>query len=386
MEDKQQDATTGLTRRDLFRLGTCGACGLMLSGVPGSARQARAQSARKGFIRTFRSPLFTAEADNHVRCDLCPLRCRIAPGERGRCQVRENRDGRGYSLVYGNPCVVQVNPIERVPFFHVVPESRSLSVATAGCNLSCKFCEVWETALASPEEVHAYDMGPAAIVKTAEESKVRSIAYTFGEPVVFYEFMARTAVRARRAGILNLFHSAGYIRPDPLRRLAEYLDAANIDLKGWDEEFYRDVVGGERAPVLETLQILKEADAHLEITVPLIPSLNDDMEQIGEMVRWIMGELGPDVPVHFSRFHPLYKLANLPSTPVSTLTRAREVAREAGLRYVYIARVPGHEAANTFCAHCDERVIARVGFMIREMHIDDGKCGHCGGALPGIWA
>jgi pyruvate formate lyase activating enzyme len=279
-----------------------------------------------------------------------------------------------------------LEPVERKPFFHVVPGSRSFSVATAGCNLECGFCEVWDTALVAPEDVHAFDLPPGTIVEKARESGARSVAYTFGEPVVFFEYMEGIATLARRAGLLSLMHSAGFINPEPLERLIPVLDAVNIDLKGFDAGFYRRVTGGELDPVLETLKALKAAGVHLEITNILIPTLNDDMGTVRRMCEWIVAELGPDTPIHFSRFYPLYKLANLPPTPVSTLNQARATAMAEGLRYVYVAKVPGHEGENTFCPGCKEMVIRRMGFMVEEMRVADGKCDGCGEPIPGIWS
>ncbi len=375
-----------MNRRDLFRLAGCGAGAVVLGRLPGPAKPAHAQEARKGFVNAIPAPFFTELGGDRLRCDLCPHECRMAPGERGLCRVRENRGGRGYTLSHGNPCVVQMAPVERKPFFHVVPGSRSLSVATAGCNLECGFCEVWDTALVGPEDVHAFDLPPRAIVETARESGARSVAYTFGEPVVFFEYMASIAALAGREGLLSLMHSAGFINPQPLERLCTLMDAANIDLKGFDAEFYRRVCGGELEPVLETLRTIRASDIHLEITNILIPTLNDDMRMVRRMCEWIATELGPDTPLHFSRFYPLYKLANLPPTPVSTLNEARATAMASGLRYVYVAKVPGHEGENTFCPGCREMAIRRTGFMVEEMRVADGKCEGCGEPIPGIWA
>jgi len=268
----------------------------------------------------------------------------------------------------------------------VLPSSRTLSVSTAGCNLACKFCEVWDMALVDPHEVHAYDMPPAAVIDNARAANLKSISYAFGEPVVFYEYMFETAELARDAGLFNLLHTAGYIQPAPLKELAARIDAANIDLKGFDAGFYRDVCGGELAPVLESMRLLKRAGVHLEITNILIPTLNDDIGSIRRMCAWIRDELGADVPLHFARFYPLYRLANLPQTPVSSLDRARETALEEGLRYVYVSRVTGHAGENTYCPNCGEVVIGRVGFIIDEVNLSAGHCSHCGEAIPGRWA
>lgn len=382
----------GLNRRAFGKAGLTALCALCVSGSLGCTprRDPEAEPlqglARKGFVDPRPSPWFSRLDGGRVRCELCPRQCELAPDERGPCRVRENRDGAGYTLAYGNPALVQEDPVERAPFFHVVPGRRALSISTAGCNLACAFCEVWDMALVAPEEVFAYDMPPAHVVAHARDSGVRAISYAFGEPVAFYEYMADVAALAREAGLLNLIHTAGYIQPEPLARLSGMLDAANVDLKSFDPAFYREVVGGELQPVLETLTTLRDAGVHIEITHIVIPSLNDDMEMIRRMSRWIVSELGAGVPLHFARFYPLYRLTALPRTPVSTLDRARSTALEAGLQYVYVAKVTGHEGENTFCPTCGEVVIRRVGFVIDALRLDGGRCGACGAPIPGRWS
>lgn len=391
MSDKSTQGSR-LTRREFLKAGTWGFCTMGLTGISACTRERNnqntptPQTARKGFIRAIPSPWFTKLENYRVRCELCPRQCELARGERAVCRVRENRDGVGYTLVYGNPLLLQEDPVERKPFFHVMPGSWALSVATVGCNLSCKFCEAWDMALVEPEEVHSYDMLPEKLIAHVQAANVPAISFAFTEPVVYYEYMEAVASLAKEAGLLNLVHTAGYIRPEPLKALVKNLDAVNVDLKSFDPVFYREVVGGELEPVLATLKLLKEAGIHIEITNILIPTLNDDPEGIGRMCQWIARELGTDIPVHFARFYPLYKLSNLPQTPVSTLDRARSIALNEGLKFVYIARVTGHEGENTFCPGCREVVIKRMGFVIDEMHLDKGKCSYCGTEIPGIWA
>lgn len=380
-----------MTRKQFLHLMTGGVCALGLPGVfPGRGEcspQAGGpgEMARMGFFRPEKSPWFSPLADGRVQCTLCPHQCELDRNQRSRCRVRENRDGHGHTLAYGNPVLIQEDPVERKPFFHVVPGSRALSISTAGCNLQCKFCEVWDMALVRPEEVHAYDLPPEAVIAHALAAGVRSVSYGFGEPVVFYEYMSDVARLARKAGLLNLVHTAGYIRPEPLKKLCTVLDAANVDLKSFDPAFYREVVGGELEPVLASLKIIREAGLHLEITQVVIPTLNDDARSIRNMCHWIVSELGPEVPVHFARFYPLYQLSALPRTPVSTLNRARDTALEAGLRHVYVAKVTGHEGENTSCPGCGAVVIHRVGFFIDRMELENGRCNHCGRQLSGIW-
>ena len=382
---------TSLSRREFIKAGAASVSAVCLSKVAGCTpnrsepQEQAARGAQIGMIRPVRSPWFKQAENGKVQCQLCPRECTLAQGERSPCRVRENRGGVGYTLTYGNPALLQEDPVERKPFYHVLPGSRVLSVATAGCNLSCHFCEVWDIALVKPEEVHNYEMPPERVVAHAQASGVRAVSYAFGEPVAFYEYMASTATLAKEAGLLNLAHTAGYIRPEPLKILCRTLDAVNVDLKSFDPAFYRDVVGGELAPVLASLKLLRDEGVHLEITNIVIPTLNDDLRLITEMCRWIAEELGTDVPLHFARFYPLFRLSTLPQTPVSTLEQAREAGLQAGLKYVYIAKVIGHEGENTFCPGCGQKVIKRIGFVIAEVLLEKGACKNCGTAIAGLW-
>ena len=375
-----------LTKRDFLRFCGRSFCALSAASFIGFPNTSRAQGATKGLIRTKLSPYYTSLDGGEVQCELCPRRCRVSKGKRGLCRVRENREGRYYSLVYGNPCAIHLDPIEKKPLFHVLPATTSFSLATAGCNLQCKFCQNWEISQASPEDVYSYEVPPEAVVKKAREMGAHSIAYTYVEPTIFYEYMSDIGLLAKKSSLLNVCHSNGFINPGPLRNLCKVLDAANIDLKGFTDTFYRELCGGELSPVLETLKTLKQEKVHIEITNLVIPTKNDEMPAVKEMCLWVKKELGSDTPIHFSRFYPLYKLRSLPPTPVSTLDRARAVAQSAGLEYVYIGNVPGHEGEHTYCPKCKKMVIQRTGYMIGEMHLKGGKCGYCGKPITGIWA
>jgi len=374
-----------LTKRKFLKI--CGAsfCVLSAAELFGFQKTSQAQLARKGLIKTKVSPYFTPLSGGEIQCDLCPNRCRVSKGKRGACRVRENQDGKYYSLVYGNPCAVHLDPIEKKPFFHVLPSTTSFSLATVGCNFQCKFCQNWEISQASPEDVYSYDVPPEMIIKNAKDVGAHSVAYTYVEPTIFYEYMVDICQLAKKAGLLNVCHSNGFINPDPLKNLCKVMDAANIDLKGFTETFYRDVCSGELAPVLETLKILKKEKVHLEITNLVVPTQNDDLSRLNEMCLWIKRELGGDTPIHFSRFYPLYKLRSLPPTPVSTLEKTRNIALSCGLEYVYIGNIPGHEGEHTFCPKCKKLLIKRVGYMVGENHLKGGKCQHCGKPIPGIW-
>ena len=321
-----------------------------------------------------------------VECTLCPRNCRVADLERGYCGVRENRGGDYFTLVHSRPCALHIDPIEKKPLFHYLPGSRALSLGTAGCNMECRFCQNWRMAQFRPEQVESRKAGPGDLVRLAARENATSIAFTYSEPVVFYEYMLDTAIRARREGLGSVMISNGYINREPLEELVRSLSAVKIDLKAFSERFYREMCSAELEPVLETLKILARRGIWFEIVVLILPTENDSPNELRRMCRWIAANLGPDVPVHFTRFHPMYKVRNLPSTPVSTLERAHGIAGDCGLRFPYVGNVPGHPAESTFCPGCRKRVIHRVGFKILEKHLEDGKCSGCGRPLPGVWA
>jgi pyruvate formate lyase activating enzyme len=309
----------------------------------------------------------------------------LADGERGICRVRENRGGRLFSLVYGNPCAVHIDPIEKKPFYHVLPTATTFSLATAGCNLRCLYCQNWPISQTGPEGTENADMKPEAVVRHAQEAQAPVIAYTYSEPIVFYEYMLDTARLAHDAGLRNVVISAGFINSEPLRGLCAVVDAVKIDLKGYDADFYREVCSGELAPVLEAIRTIHASGTHLEIVNLVVPTLNDDLAQLRDLARWLADEISPGVPLHFSRFHPQYRLKNLPPTPVETLDAARRTALEAGVRYVYVGNVPGHPGNQTTCHACSAPIIVRQGFVVSEYHLANGRCAFCGAPIPGIW-
>jgi pyruvate formate lyase activating enzyme len=327
----------------------------------------------------------TPHTGSYVQCNLCPRRCVIAEGERGECRVRENRGGRLYSMVYGNPCAVHLDPIEKKPLYHFLPTAGAFSLATAGCNMRCLYCQNWAISQTPPEQTQNIELPPETVVHYAKEYKAPVIAYTYSEPIVFYEYMLATAKVAREAGLRNVVISAGFINPEPLQELCAAVDAIKIDLKGYDEDFYREVCDGELGPVLQAIQTIYESGIHLELVNLVVPTLNDDLEQLRALSQWVAQELSPDVPLHFSRFHPQYKLTNLPPTPVERIEKAREIAMAEGVRFVYVGNVPGHPGDNTYCPVCGEPAIVRQGFAVLEYHLQGGVCPHCGEAIPGVW-
>jgi len=321
-----------------------------------------------------------------IQCKLCPKECTVDDIERGFCGTRENRGGTYYVLTYGNPCATHIDPIEKKPFFHFLPGTKALSISTAGCNLACKFCQNWQLSQFRPEQTDNVYLPPEKLVGIARREKCPSIAYTYGEPVVFYEYMCDTAVEGHRYGIRSVVITGGYITPEPLRKLCKVVDAIKVDLKAFTEKYYREVCSGELEPVLKGLEVLRDEGIWYEIVYLVVPTLNDSMDEIRAMSQWIREALGPDVPVHFSRFYPQYMLKNLPATPVSTLEKARKVAMDAGLNFVYIGNVPGHEGENTYCPKCGKVVIRRVGYYVLEINLKKGKCAFCGQPIPGVWS
>jgi pyruvate formate lyase activating enzyme len=318
-------------------------------------------------------------SDGRVRCDLCNHRCVIPDGKRGICGVRENKDGTLYSLVYGKVIATHVDPIEKKPLFNFYPGTRAFSIATVGCNLKCTHCQNAEISQMPVDRKHimGQDATPEQIVQMAEETHSESIAYTYTEPTIFMEYAYDTAKIARERGIKNVFVTNGYMTEDALRDMQPYLDAANVDLKGFTEEHYKKVCGARLKPVLDTLKLMKELGIWVEVTTLIIPTLNDSEEQLRGIAEFILS-LGSETPWHVSRFHPTYKMLDLPPTPVKSIVRARQIGMEIGLRYVYSGNVPGDKGENTYCHNCGKVIIPRYGYQLGKTHVKDSKCEYCG--------
>ena len=321
-----------------------------------------------------------------VKCTLCPKECRLTHAQRGDCRVRVNLEGKLITLVFGKPGAVHVDPIEKKPLFHMLPGSTAFSIATAGCNLHCKFCQNWELSQANPEDLHSEDLAPEAVVASARRYGCRSIAYTYSEPIIFYEYTYETSKLARQAGIKNILVTAGFINEKPLRKLCAVSDAANVDIKGFSEDFYRTVCAGKLQPVLDCCTVMRQEGVLVEITNLIVPTLNDDPEMIRRLCGWIVARLGPDTPLHFSRFHPQFQLKSLPPTPAETLWQAREIARSEGLPFTYIGNLPGSGAENTICPQCGALLVERIGYETQIRELRHGACGKCGRAILGIWS
>ena len=320
-----------------------------------------------------------------VLCGLCPHSCVLEKGDRSICRSRVNFNGKLYTLTYGNPCSVNTDPIEKKPLFHFKPASRALSIATTGCNFRCLNCQNWQISQMKPEDVRFYDLFPKQVIKKALDEKVASIAYTYSEATTFFEYMTDTASLAKKKGISNLWISNGYINSEPLSALCEVIDAANVNLKSFNNETYQKLNGGLLDPVLNTFKTLHEQKVHFEMTTLVVPGYVDDPMMIKTMCQWIVKNLGPDHPMHFLRFFPQYKLDRLPPTPVSVLTNLRKIAMDTGIRYVYVGNVPGHEGNHTYCHNCGKLLIERKGYHIPTNNIEKNKCKFCGTLIPGIW-
>lgn len=320
-----------------------------------------------------------------VQCNLCPNDCVITEGEMGFCRVRGNFRGELNTYAYGNPCSVNLDPIEKKPFFHVLPSTSAFSIATAGCNFRCKNCQNWEISQVGAEETENYALSPDDVVASALRYGAKSVAYTYSEPAIFFEYMIDCAKKARQKGLLNVLHTNGFIRKEPLEELCGNVDAINVDLKSISATFYDEVCSGELKPVQETLKTIKEKNVHLEITSLLIPGLSDNEEEIAKLSRWVASELGKEIPLHFSRFYPVYKLSNLPPTPSERVEGARNVAMSLGMKFVYTGNLPEHRGEGTVCLGCGRTIIARSGYQVLKNDLVDGKCKFCGKTIPGIW-
>jgi pyruvate formate lyase activating enzyme len=321
-----------------------------------------------------------------VQCRLCRHRCTIANNKRGICAVRENRQGVLYSLVYNMPCAYHVDPIEKKPFFHCFPGSSAFSIATAGCNFQCLHCQNYDISQASGDrkDIPGQVITPDNVVELARKSGCKNISYTYTEPTVFYEYAFDIAKLAKEKGIFNNFVTNGYIEEEPLVAIRPYLDAANIDLKGFNETFYRNICGAKLPRVLDTIKLYKKMGIWIEITTLIIPGYNDSEAELRAIAQFIKNELGTETPWHVSAFYPAHKLLDVPQTPPKTLHRAREIGLEENLRYVYEGNIPGSDGENTYCYNCNKLLIRRYGYSISDYNIKNGACQFCGTIIDGI--
>jgi pyruvate formate lyase activating enzyme len=325
--------------------------------------------------------LYKKLSNKRVQCQNCAHYCVILPGKRGVCGVRENLNGTLYALNYGKAIAINIDPIEKKPFYHFLPGSQSLSIATVGCNFRCLNCQNWDISqgFKGSKEVPGENVSPERIVEMATENHLPSISYTYTEPTIFLEYALDTMKLAKKAGLKNNFVSNGFMSPESAKLVIPYLDAINIDIKGFSEEFYQKVCGARLQPVLDTAKLMKKSGVWVEITTLVIPTLSDSDEMFEKIAKWIYKELGPETPWHISQFSAAisWKLQHLPDTPVETLEKAYKIGKGVGLKYVYLGNVPGHKAENTYCPKCGEITINRMNYIIHR-HDKEGKCPKCG--------
>ena len=382
-----------ISKRDFLRISLAG-IGAAIVGLKSSHLLAKTFSSMENASENPMSGLgkYSKESPYYVvtpkgvKCQICPNSCVLREGYDSICRTHVVKDNKLYTIAYGNPCSMHVDPIEKKPLYHFLPASRSFSIATAGCNLACLNCQNWEISQQSPRNTQNIDLFPSKVVEEAMKNGCKSIAYTYSEPTAFYEYMFDTARLAKARGIKNLMISNGYINERPLRDLARYIDAANIDLKSFSDDVYAKLTGGSLNPVLSTLKILKESGVWLEITNLIVPGWNDQTAMITEMCTWLVKNGFSDTPLHFSRFFPLYKLTSIPYTPEATLLRAQAIAIKAGIKYVYVGNIPGSPAENTYCPSCKRTVIERRGFTILTNNLKSGSCKFCGTKIAGVWS
>jgi pyruvate formate lyase activating enzyme len=329
--------------------------------------------------------LYWSSSPRGVKCLICPNECVIQEGRSGLCHSRVNHNGKLYSIAYGNPCAVHIDPIEKKPLNHFLPGSKAFSIGTAGCNLACMNCQNASISQVSPKETRNYDLMPDKLIADTIASKCPSIAYTYSEPISYYEYTLDSAKLARQEGIKNVLVTAGYINEEPLRHLCKYIDAASVDLKSFSNDIYRRLSAGRLEPVLNTLKRLNDQGVWIEIVNLVIPEWTDNPEMIKQMCNWLAENGLSNAPLHFSRFHPQYKLMQLPVTPVGVLVEAREIALAAGIKYVYIGNVAGLDSENTYCPKCHEIIVERMGYSILQKNIEMGNCKKCGEKISGVW-
>jgi pyruvate formate lyase activating enzyme len=365
------------TRREFLIKSGCSLCGAAAAALSSPAHAAE---------KLVEARYYEKLAHRKIKCVLCPRECVIDDLERGYCGARENRGGTYYSLVYGKVVSAHVDPIEKKPLFHVLPSAAAFSLATAGCNVFCKFCQNWEISQSRPEQIPFTEISPEKVADLAGSRQCPLIAYTYNEPVIFTEFMYDIAHAASLKGIRSVMVSNGYIKSKPMQDLCKVLHAVKIDLKAFTERFYKELVSGQLRPVLDTLVTLRRENMWTEIVYLVIPGQNDDRNELLSLCNWIRQELGADVPLHFTRFYPQYRLANLPPTPVATLSMAREIGLDSGLHFVYTGNIPGDSGEHTYCPSCQTVLIRRFGYSILENNITGKRCPKCQTTIAGIWS
>ncbi len=369
-----------ISKREFLKMGMLGAGGLLCGKT-----LANCSSASAPLTKWTREAMFYVQTPRGVQCLLCPNECNIIEGVDGMCYNRVNRRNKLYTIGFGNPCGVNVDPIEKKPFYHYLPGSTAYSIGVAGCNFACLNCLNWEISQTSPAKTQNYDLMPEKVIEECISNKYKSIAYTYTEPTTFYEYVYETSKLAHAAGIKNLYVSNGYISQEPLRKLCKVLDAATIDLKSFSNQVYQQLNAGKLQPVLDTLKIMKEEGVWLEISNLIVPTWTDNFDMIKHMCDWFVRHGFESNPLHFIQFQPMYKLTHLPKTSVETMVKAREIAISAGLKHIYVGNIPTPNAEDTVCPNCKKILIQRRGFNVLSNQMDKGKCKWCGTAITGVW-
>lgn len=365
-----------ISRRIFTRRSSLAAAGGLLTPIAFSAiRPATAE----------KLAMFQEQTPRGVACLICPNECILKDGELSDCLNRIARKGKLYTMAFGNPCAVNVDPVEKKPFHHFLPGTKVFSIATAGCNMTCLNCQNWTISQTSPDKTKNYNLPPGDVVASAIASDCQSIAYTYSEPVTFYEYVYETSKIAREKGIKNLVVSNGYINREPLKQLCRYIDGANIDLKSFSDNTYLRLAAGKLQPVLESMKTYRDEGVWLEITYLIIPRWTDKSDEIKQMCGWLAENGFAETPLHFSRFHPQYKLEHLPPTPAGILNRAVTIAKSEGIKYVYLGNLPGSDIDDTLCPVCGKKVIERSGFRVISQTLNNGRCS-CGTTIPGLFS
>ncbi len=326
--------------------------------------------------------LFDQLPNNMVRCNVCAHRCAIAEGKSGICGTRKNMNGKIHTLIYNTVSSEAVDPIEKKPLYHFLPGTFSYSLGTIGCNFRCQHCQNWNISQVKLEEAFTKEIPPEEAVRRAVAAGCSSISWTYNEPAIWHEYTYDSAVLAKKAGLKTIYVTNGYITPEALRRMAPYLDAYRVDIKSFSDEFYKKICGARLAHVLESTKLAKELGMHVETITLVIPGRNDSPEEITQIVKWVKENLGVDTPMHFTRFHPMYRMENVAPTPLDTIEKAHGIAKKEGIRFVYLGNVAGHKYENTYCPRCDALLIDRAGFRVGEVRVKDGKCYRCGEGIP----
>jgi pyruvate formate lyase activating enzyme len=370
-----------MTKRQFLQKSASLSAGILC--YPCSRLMAISSEVQKG--RYKKVAMYQEETARGIMCRICPNECVLKEGELSKCNNRIVYNSRLYTMAFGNPCSVNADPVEKKPLYHFLPGSRAYSIATAGCNLVCLNCQNWTISQTSPDKTRNYDLPPSDVVTDCINNNCKSIAYTYSEPVTFYEYVFETAQIAKKSGVRNIMKSNGYINPEPLKKLCSVIDAANIDLKGFTESTYLKLTGGKLQPVLDSLKVYRDMGVWLEITNLVVPKWSDDLKEIRNMCKWFSDNGFSKTPLHFSRFYPMHKLEQLPPTPVELLKKAANIAKEEGMQYVYTGNVPGDELSDTYCPECRTLLISRQGFRVVSNEIKNNKCPECSVKIDGIW-